>query len=276
MLDKTTVTAPPPLKQAKAKPKARSCPPPVRRKHLARLVVWRHDRLPHDGWRYVKVAAELCPDGPGRREALRHWFELVCAEALTRRQADDILDRVPSRHWSADGLGKHLRVTDAERAALRIHTIGSYQTPKAERTRQRKESRRLADKARRQARGATPHELSLSRTKPWEAFGIKRRAWELRGKPTPPPTTQIRGHESSSAAGLEFAQSSTVRCSNGRRVERNARRGRVVADEDRWTSRRGKAFRLVMPAPEAMAMRAVAASRARVDRVFGGLTTAGH
>ena len=52
----------PPSKQAK-KRKRRPCPPPLRRKHLARLVVWRHNRLPEDGWRYVKEAAELCPYG---------------------------------------------------------------------------------------------------------------------------------------------------------------------------------------------------------------------
>ena len=103
------------------------------------------------------------------------WFEQVCAPIPTRRQADDILDRVPPRHWSADALGKHLRVTDAERATLRCYTIGSYQTPKAERIRRRKENRRLAEQARRRANGGKPREQSYSRTKPWEAFGITTR-----------------------------------------------------------------------------------------------------
>ena len=81
------------------------------------------------------------------------------------------------RNWNLDALGKHLRVSDFERAALRIYTIGSLQTPKAERIRQRKEKDRLDKQDRRRANGSQPREQSLSRTKPWEAFGIKRRAW---------------------------------------------------------------------------------------------------
>lgn len=48
------------------------------------------------------------------------------------------------------------------------------------------------------------------------------------------------------------------------------------ADEDKRTSEQGKVVCLVLPPPEAMVMLAVAASRSRVDRVFGGLTTARH
>jgi hypothetical protein len=174
--------------------------------------VWRHNRLPHDGWTYIKLAAEHCPYGPNRRDALMQWFELVCAPIPTRRQADDILDRVPPRRWSADALGRHLRVTDAERATLRIYTIGSYQTPKAEREKRRKEKRRLAAQARRRANGSKPREQSFSRTKPWEAFGIKRRAWERRGKPAP-VTTQIRNHDSYRNHGHVFASCDSARCS---------------------------------------------------------------
>jgi hypothetical protein len=192
--------------------KKRKCPFPLhlRRKQLARLVVRRHNRLPHDGWTYIKVAAEHCPYGPDRRDALLHWFVLVCAPVLSRRQADDILDRVPPRRWSADALGKHLRVTDAERATLRIYTIGSYQTPKAERVRLRKEKDRLAAHARRRRGGAKPREQCFSRTKPWEAFGIKRRAWERRGKPML-TTTQVRRQYSSLRPSDEFTSASTAR-----------------------------------------------------------------
>ena len=37
--------------------------------------------------------------------------------------------------------------------------------------------------AKRRANGVKPIDHSLSRTKPWEAFGISRRTWERRGKP---------------------------------------------------------------------------------------------
>jgi hypothetical protein len=113
------------------------------------------------------LAAEHCPHGPNRREALMQWLEWVCALIPTRRQADDILDRIAPRRWSADALGSFLRVTDAERATLRITTIGSYQTPKPVREKRRKEKRRLAATARRQANGSKPREQSLSRTKPF-------------------------------------------------------------------------------------------------------------
>ena len=87
-------------------------------------------------------------------------------------RVDAILRANPPRRISADRLGRHLHVSDFERSALRIYTIGSYQTPKAERVRQRKEKDRLHKQARRRASGARPHEQSLSRTKPWEARGV--------------------------------------------------------------------------------------------------------
>ena len=138
--------------------KPRPFPLHLRRKALARLVVKRHNRLPHDGWTYGKLAAEHCPYGPNRREELMKWFEMVCASLSTRQQVDDILDHVPPRHWSADALGRLLHLSDRERETLRAYTIGSYQTPKAERIKRRKEKQRLADKARREARGAKPRE----------------------------------------------------------------------------------------------------------------------
>jgi hypothetical protein len=177
--------------------------------------------LPHDGWTYIKVAAEHCPYGPNRRDALMQWFGLVCAPIPTRRQADDILDSISPDHWSADALGKFLRVTDAERATLCIYTIGSYQTPKAMRIKFRKEKHRLAAQARRRASGSKPREQSLSRTKPWEAFGIKRRAWERRGKPDPATavTTQIRAQDTIA----------TLRTNLRRETQRVARAARQAA-----------------------------------------------
>ena len=145
------------------------------------------------------MAAEHCPYGPNRRDTLMEWLQSVCAPPWILRQVrqvDAILDRIPPRRWSADALGKLLHVSDVERTMLRIYTIGSYDVPKAKRIKRRKEKRRLADQARRRDNGSKPREQSFSRTKPWEAFGIKRRAWERRGKPMP-MTTQIRGQYAS-------------------------------------------------------------------------------
>ncbi len=78
---------------------------------------------------------------------------------------------------------------------------------------------------------------SLSRTEPWKAFGIKRRAWERRGKPTPPPhdagltpsillltcqVSDLRRHPSKAAGApgraknLRFAQAPHLLTGGGR------------------------------------------------------------
>ncbi len=205
-----------------SKKRKRPFPLPLRRTHLAWLVVGRHKKLPRDddGWTYIKVAAEHCPYGPNRRDTLMEWLQSVCAPPWILRQVRQvaaILDRIPPRRWSADALGKLLHVSDAERTMLRIYTIGSHDVPRAKRIKRRKEKRRLADQARRRDNGSKPREQSFSRTKPWEAFGIKRRAWERRGKPMP-MTTQIRGQYASLplTTGFEFASSSSARNGNGK------------------------------------------------------------
>jgi hypothetical protein len=195
-------------------------PPPFdlnhqRRKDIARFVVDQHGRLPNTTIvarylqaRYLQAAAWHCHGD--RRAELEDWFVWVCAPPAIRRNIDAILKSNPPRRVRADTLGKFLHVSDAARDRLRIYTIGSYQTPKAERIKRRKEKDRLAAQARRRANGSKPREQALSRTKPWEAFGIKRRAWERRGKPTPTATTQIRRQYSSLRPSDEFASSSTA------------------------------------------------------------------
>ena len=87
---------------------------------------------------------------------LMEWLQWVCAPPWVLSQVDTILDRTPPRRWSADKLGKLLHVSDFERTALRIWTIGAHNVPKAKRIERRNEKRRLAAQARRQARGAKP------------------------------------------------------------------------------------------------------------------------
>lgn len=173
-----------------------------RRRDIARLVVHRHGRLPNaDACKlYMKAAAWHCPSG-NRRHAMEQWCAWVCTPPSLDRQIDAILSATPPRRIRADPLARHLHVTDAERTALRIFTIGAYDVPKAERIKRRKEKRRLADQARRQARGAKPHEQSISRTKPWEARGMSRATWYRKEKAMRQPVRQIRGHDSSLSHG---------------------------------------------------------------------------
>ena len=51
--------------------------------------------------------------------------------------------------WKADTLGCRLQLTDAERTALKITTIGAFDVGKAERLERRKKKRRAANRARR-------------------------------------------------------------------------------------------------------------------------------
>jgi hypothetical protein len=188
-----------------------------RRRDIAHLVVARHGKLANAALciPYAIAAAWHCPTDSERRFLMVQWCRWVCAARSVERQIDAILAANPPRRIGADTLARHLAVSDAERTGLRIWTIGSFDMPKAKRIKRRKDNRRRAAQARRLANGGKLREEALSRTKPWEAFGIKRRAWEYRGKPDP-AVAQIRSQthcansrprESSTLpSGYEFAQ----------------------------------------------------------------------
>jgi hypothetical protein len=83
--------------------------------------------------------------------------------------------------WRADTLGKLLGLTDDERSALRIRTIGPIDSTAAERAK----ARRVADIERKQeARRAAgikprlpPRNDSIDAQAPWKAAGIHRSTW---------------------------------------------------------------------------------------------------
>jgi hypothetical protein len=95
------------------------------------------------------------------------------------RLVDAVMDN-PLR-WRADTLGKMLRLSTADRALLKIRTIGPIDSTAAE----RKEARRLAGIERkrtiRRAHGirerAKPDGKSINAQAPWKAEGIDRRTW---------------------------------------------------------------------------------------------------
>lgn len=93
------------------------------------------------------------------------------------------------RRWRADKLAWRLRLTHADRATLKITTIGSIDVPKSARYHQREERKAKAKRQRRRAAGARPREqyeaASISRAKPWTALGMSRAAWYRAGKPAP-------------------------------------------------------------------------------------------
>jgi hypothetical protein len=170
-----------------------------RRRDIAKLVVQRHGSLakaPADlRKKYAIAAAWHCPDDSERRFLMVKWHREAGTPALrsTMDRIDAILEKNPARRIKADTLAKYLHISDAERTALKITTIGAHDVPKAERQKRRKEKRRLADKARRRALGAKAHELSICQTKPWIAAGFRcRRTWERHGKPVAAPRHNCR------------------------------------------------------------------------------------
>ena len=79
--------------------------------------------------------------------------------------------------YKADALGEYLRLTDIERAAWGIRTIGAHDVSKRQRMLRRKQKARERYRRLRRAKGARPQSHSLSRAKPWLAEGISRRTW---------------------------------------------------------------------------------------------------
>ena len=77
----------------------------------------------------------------------------------------------------ADDLGLYLRLTDAERTAWGIRTIGGHDFSRRQRTTRRKWlDRERKGRGRLQA-GAKPRSLSQERDRPWAKDGISRREW---------------------------------------------------------------------------------------------------
>lgn len=108
------------------------------------------------------------------------WMSLADAKALMAEIA------TKPRRWRADRLAWRLKLIAADRAALRITTIGSIDLDHIQRTERRKERKRLAMAAKRQAAvdRARYEANSISRAKPWTAAGISRATWYRRRRET--------------------------------------------------------------------------------------------
>jgi hypothetical protein len=79
--------------------------------------------------------------------------------------------------WKADTLGWRLGLTDAQRTALKITTIGGIDVSEAERLERRKEKRRAADRARRAKRSTgKPRGRPRKNARPADSITIAGRA----------------------------------------------------------------------------------------------------
>jgi hypothetical protein len=97
----------------------------------------------------------------------------------------------------ADDLGQYLRLTDAERTAWRIRTIGGHDVSKRQRIVRRKRKDRAYHARRRREAGATPRSSSLANTQPWLAERISRRTWFRHKRGTNGTNSSARGTVSS-------------------------------------------------------------------------------
>lgn len=113
------------------------------------------------------------------------WMPIAEAKALLLETIDK------PRRWRADKLAWRLRLTHAERAALKITTIGAIDKPKSQRWQERQERTRLAKLQRRRQAGSKPRAeylATVSHGKPWKALGISRATWFRRLKRETAPT----------------------------------------------------------------------------------------
>jgi hypothetical protein len=79
--------------------------------------------------------------------------------------------------YRADDLGTYLRLTDAERTAWRIRTIGGYDFSKRQRTMRRRQQDRERKARQRRAAGIRPIVQSFSKIRPWESLNMSRTKW---------------------------------------------------------------------------------------------------
>jgi hypothetical protein len=174
-------------------------------KELRGLFESRHgNQLPDDdaGRDDAKVMLDHMAARPGAMPAhletfLRQWCPWMDADEIAEMTADAMAK--PLR-YRADTLATRLRLTEAERTALNIMTIGAIDLPKAEREARRKvqSSRRSRDwRARKRVANDAPTRAeyeanSISQTKAWLLAGFRcRRTWERHGKPVASPERTI-------------------------------------------------------------------------------------
>lgn len=131
----------------------------LRLNDLARLFRARYGMtLPDDdaGRDDIAVAVNHLASLAHPRGRITKWLE-VWAPWMTLAERAELITEgmVRQRHWTADQLAWRLRLTDADRTALGITTIGAVDCPKAERTKRRRRKAKERMKRLRQSRKLT-------------------------------------------------------------------------------------------------------------------------
>lgn len=157
----------------------------IRAAELTRLYEYRYGRmtLPSDDMG-TQAARVMCHHLAHLRYAERRisewlgifapWWDIGSRERLLV----DCVEK-PIR-FKAQTVAWRLRVTAAERTALKLRTIGAIDESPEQRQAKQRIAKRIRDRARRAAAGAKPRAQSLTRQQPWIAAGLSRASWYRR------------------------------------------------------------------------------------------------
>lgn len=156
-----------------------------------------------DDWRVIAAvglnhlvthvrALPVRDDRPAEADLCWGWVNRFCpaADPVEVERLIAAVLRAP-RRYRADTIAKLLGVTDAERRALGLKTIGATDRD----AEARKADRRAADRERKRAArkaAARPRTPTLAEQRPWAALGMSRATWYRKGKPMPANPAPIR------------------------------------------------------------------------------------
>lgn len=178
-----------PAKQSQSEQRKRPAPTilELRLRDLSRLRAGRYgETMPDtpDTRRLISIIAQHLAAMPGAKalQTIPSWLSLYAPWCTPPQAAILIADVLNApKFWKAHDLAWALKLTAADRKALRITTIGACDMSPAQRAKQRKLMKRLEREEKRRAKGAIPREQylakSLMKLKPWQQQGISRAHW---------------------------------------------------------------------------------------------------
>lgn len=120
-----------------------------------------------------------------QRSRMTSWLT-IWAPWMSAGEMANLISNVVAKpiRWRADKLAARLGLKEADRARLRITTVGAIDVTKAEREAARKDRKCQAKRVQRRAKGIIPRQeyeqRATSRAKPWVAERISRRTWYRR------------------------------------------------------------------------------------------------
>jgi len=172
----------------------------IRRREIEDLIRHRHGTLPDTDDRSIYLRLWAWHNLHSPRQELE--LQAMCCRLGTSVPEPEIVETVryvrrrELRRFAPDTLGKHLMLTERERAALGITTIESHDVSRLERAQIRAQKKAQRQRDRRRAAGIKPRTeyeaKSLSNVRPWETLNMSKRTWYRRpqsGTKTPVQNT---------------------------------------------------------------------------------------